>query len=423
MTFMPKFEQSTAEHSHEYQVRREADLLANQSRIRLSRRLVELNLAAPESVYQSRLEDELQVITEKGYSGYFLIVADYVQWAKDHEIAVGPGRGSGPCSLVGFAMGITNVDPIRYQLPFERFVNPERDSLPDFDLDFCEDRRGEVTSYIQSKYGVDRVAQISSDETTPLPSRLVICDRPLADLVPLYSNPESGFPAAKLTLAQVADAGLVQFNAINQKALTLIQHRVRELRAAGHSVDIDKIPLDDSGAYQLLSAGEESNIAVLDREHYRSILKLVQPNSFAELCAVIALAQSRFQHYLELYIARKNDSSKLDCFHPVLKDITSETYGLILYQEQVMHIARKVAGFTFAQGDLYRRALMRSDREALSIFNRAFVQGAVGFGLPEAEARSLFEHLSLSCRYSFNKSHAVSFATIAYQSAWLKANY
>ncbi len=423
MTYMPKFIAPSDESFHGFSAYPEAELLKNLSEKNLSHLLVNLDLAAPETAYQERLEAELQIIIDKGYCEYFLIVADYVGWAREHGIAVGPGRGSGPCSLVGFALGITSIDPIRYKLPFERFVNPEREVLPDFDLEFCDERRCEVTDYIQSRYGADRVAQISSDDICPLPSRLVICDRPLTEIVSLYTNPESGFPAANMNVAQIANSGLVQFNAINQRALTLIQRNVRKLANAGNRIDIDKIALDDTNTYRLLSTGEKSNIDVLDDEHYKNTLKVVRPDCFEHLCAVIALSQPRLKTYISQFVERKQEPASIHYFHPALKKITADTFGLVLYQEQVMHIAHEIAGFTYAQADSFRRALKKSDSKTKLTYKSKFIDGAVSFGLSQPEAADLYDYIALCGQYSFNKSHAVAFAMIAYQTAWLKTNF
>lgn len=421
MTYMPKFIQPTTENDKNIHINPEAELLKKQSREKLSCLLAGNDVAAPAAIYITRLEAELKILEDKDYCGYFLIVADYVQWAKDNSIAVGPGRGSGPCSLVGFALGITNIDPIKYDLPFERFINPERDALPDFDLDFCDERRTEVTDYIKTKYGADRVAQISSDDTTPLPSRLVICDRPLEQLVSLYTMSDSNFPAAKMNIAQVADAGLVQFNAINQKALTIIQRAVQTLTQSGQPIDINSISLDDSDTYRLLSAGELSNIAVLDDEHYKNTLVRVQPDRFENLYAVIALCQPRSQGNIQHYVERKQNPHLVQYLHPALESITAETYGLVLYQEQVMHIAHKIAGFTLAQSDLFRRALKKSDRTTTNYYKNKFINGATNTGVSPAEAVQLFDYVAESNLCSSNKSHAVAFAMIAYQTAWLKS--
>lgn len=422
MTYMPEFLPSATETSHEYQAKAEAQYLVARSRQKLTTLFHVLDLAAPESVYQARLDAELKILADKGYCGYFLIVADYVAWARNNGIAVGPGRGSGPCSLVGFVLGITGIDPIKYGLPFERFVNPQRDVLPDFDLDFCDQRRDEVSSYIQSKYGAERVAQISSNDNTPLCSRLVICDRPLADLVTLYANPESGFPATTMNMAQIADAGLVQFNVINQRALTVIQQGVHELEKSGSPVDIDNIALDNNAAYRLLCEGEPSNIAELDNEHYKSTLLAVQPDRFDDLCAVIALCQPRSHGNIPVYIQRKRNPELIRYLHPALERITADTCGLILYQEQLMHIANEIAGFSLAEGDTFRRVLNKSSHQAILDYKKKFIDGATNFGLSLTEATGLCEQVAISVRSCFNKSHAVAYALIAYRTAWLKVS-
>lgn len=275
----------------------------------------------------------------------------------------------------------------------------------------------------RNRTGTDRVAQISSDDSTALPSRLVICDCPLAELVPLYANPESGFPTTKMTIAQIADAGFVQFNAINQNALTVIQCTVQEIAKSGTTINIDNIALDNNGAYRLLSAGEAHPITLLDDEHYKSALSTVQPDQFKDLCAVIALSQPHLQGCIPLFVERKRNPELIHYFHTALESITAETFGLILYQEQVMHIAHKIAGFSLAQGDTFRRAIKNPNREAVCIHKQPFIDGAINFGLPQAEATGLFEHIAIPNQLYFNKSHAVAYAMVAYQTAWLKANY
>lgn len=418
---MPKFIPSDADCStDEY---REVELLRERSQEGLSRILTRHNHSATKAVYSDRLEAELKVIIDKSFSSYFLIVADYVNWAKSNNIAVGPGRGSGPCSLVGYALGITSIDPIKYRLPFERFVNSERAAVPDFDLEFCENRRDEVTSYLQSKYGADRVAQLISSESIPIPSRLVIGDRPLAELVSLSSNKAMGIPTANLTVAQVANTGLVQFNVINQKSVTEIQRVLQALEKVGVVIDIDNISLDDSSAFQLLITGEKPNIPVLDSNGYKTTLVAVQPRNFEELCAVLALSYCRSQSYLSLYVDRKQNSDSIPSAHPAFQSITAETHGCILYQEQIMQIAREIAGFTLAQGDLFRRALKANRTDVINTYQKKFIEGARRFNLEHEEAIDLFELIRLQSPYVFNKSHAVSYALIAYQSAWLEVNY
>ncbi len=423
MNYMPRFQQSTSELVTEHEKLQEAELLGKLSRDGLSHRLTALDLADSESVYKERLEAELGILEEKGFCGYFLIVADYVRWARDNDIAVGPGRGSGPCSLTGLALGITSVDPIKYKLPFERFVNPVRATVPDFDLDFSEDRYTQVIDYIQARYGTDQVAQISSDDSAPQPTRLVIGDRPLEELIPVYTIPKSNFLATTMTVSQVANAGLVQFNVINQKAITINHRTIRDLEKSNILIDINNIPLDDKEAYALLSAGETPNFDLFDSEHYVSSLKTVQPNRFEHLCALVALCYPRLHGSLSLYLKGKRDPDLVNYYHPALKRFTAETYGIILYQEQLMHITREIAGFSMSQGDIFRRTIKNPTREAMSKQMNMFVDGAMENGFSKIEATGLFEHIAMSGRNTFNKSHAVAYAMIAYQTAWLKVNY
>jgi len=434
MTFMPKFTQTSIALSHDTHVNLETELLRDRSRECLSLFLIDNDLVSTGfagdeyvqlgAVYKARLEKELTVLADNDFCGYFLIVADYVQWAKANDIAVGPGRGSGPSSLVGFLLGITTVDPIKYALPFERFINTDRmpgrskPLFPDFDLDFCDERCGEVVAYIQKKYGVDRVAQISTEDAVPLPTRLVIGDRPLSELVPLYPNPESGFPAAKMTIVQIANAGLVQFNVINQKALTVNQRAIKD-RGLSSSV-VENLPLDDAAVYDLLCSGEESNIVELDGAEYRNTLVTVKPENFDQLCAVVALRFPKLKSITPSYIQRKTNKNVVTYFLPALEQFTKETFGLILYQEQIMHIAHAVAGFSMAQSDLFRRASQKSNDQLTKTFQKPFVDGAMNFGLSKEESLGLFDYLAKSSVSAMNKSHAVAFAMLAYQSAWVK---
>ena len=421
MTYMPKFIPSDTECATDKYT--EAELLGERSHEGLSRILAKHNHCATEAAYVNRLEAELKIIDDKSFSSYFLIVADYVNWAKNNNIAVGPGRGSGPCSLVGYALGITSIDPIRYQLPFERFVNPDRETLPDFDLEFCEYRRDEVTNYLQSKYGADRVAQLISSESIPLPSRLIIGDRSLAELVTLSSSKGMEIPTAELTVAQLVNTGLVQFNVINEKSVTEIQRKLQALENIGIIIDINNIPLDDNSAFQLLITGEKPNIPVHDSNGYQSTLVAVQPRNFAELCAVIALSYCSSHNHLSLYMDRKQNPRSTPSAHPAFQRITAETYGCILYQEQIMQIAQEIAGFTLAQGDLFRRVLKNNPADGVSAYKKKFIEGATRSELTRDEATDLYELIRSHSPYAFNKSHAVCYALIAYQSAWLEVNY
>lgn len=421
MTYMPKFIPSATECSTEKYT--DAELLRKRSQEGLSRVFVRHSPSATQSVYRERLEAELKIINDKSFSSYFLIVADYVNWAKSNDIAVGPGRGSGPCSLVGYALGITSIDPIKYRLPFERFVNPEKESLPDFDLEFCENRRDEVTSYLQSKYGADRVAQLISSESIPLPSRLVIGDRSLAELVSLSSGKARGIPTANLRVEHVASSGLVQFNVINEKSISEIQRVLQVLEHNSTFIDIETISLDDNNAFKLLVAGRKPNIPVHDSNGYQITIEEVQPSKFEELCAVIALSYCSSETHLSLYKQRKQNPESIPSAHPTLQSITAETYGCILYQEQIMHIAHEIAGFTLAQGDLFRRALKADRSDEVKNYQNKFIEGAMRLNLTHGEATEVFELIRSQSPYVFNKSHAVCYALIAYRSAWLAANY
>ena len=420
MIFMPKFLAPETNVPPHQIIDFEARLLREKSRSGLSDRLSGLAPIADKRVYTDRLENELRIIEDKQVCGYFLIVADYVNWATINHIAVGPGRGSGPCSLVAFALGITKVDPIKYQLPFERFLNPEKSSPPDFDLEFCNERQAEVLNYIRSKYGTDHVAHISDDDATPLPSRLVIGDRPLATVIQLHAQSETELPATKLTSKQISDAGLIKFNVINQNALSLIQNNVKTLGESGHAISIDSIPLNDDPTYKLLSTGFASNISILDSDNYRSALIAVQPQLFSELCAVIAMHQPPHQKILPTYVKHKNNHKFSDYEHPVLRSITKETYGLVLYQEQIMHLAHEIAGMSLGAGDLLRRALQKPDLNQIKHFESLFIRGAVISGTQPSEASRIFELMTDAGKYCYNKSHAVAYAMIAYQTAWLK---
>lgn len=420
MTYMPNFTQSALDFSNDDYINLEAKLLRERCRQNLSRILLERELSTSVAVYTARLEAELQIIDDKKCSSYFLIVADYVRWAEDNGIAVGPGRGSGPCSLVGFVLGITKVDPVKYNLPFERFVNPERNAVPDFDIDFCEQRCGEVIAYIQTRYGSGRVAQISSDDGTPLPSRLVIGDRPLTELIALYSNPASGFPATRLTIAQVANAGLVQFNVIPQKALTLIQKATKALNRSGTAVDFEN--MNHKATYHLLSRGVVSNIGVFDSAQYQSALLTIKPEEFKHLCAAIALSHPLLKDRIKTYAESRHNPDYTKTIHPDVTRITAESYGHILYQEQIILIAEKISGYSLAEADTLRRTLKASTPETDNPHKKRFINGAQESGLSQTQAIDLFEQIASACRCSFNKSHAVASAMMEYQLGWLRAN-
>ncbi len=422
MNYMPNYVQSSPEPPPELRIQIETVLLRERSVNGLSRRCGSQNEIT--SKYKTRLESELQLIESKGYCSYFLIVADYIQWAVENNIAVGPGRGSGPCSVIAYSLGITNIDPIKYRLPFERFVNPERNIAPDFDLDFCSERCSEVTRYIQSRYGTDRVAQISSDCIIPLPERLIISSQPLADVVPLYKNPTSGIPATTLNLKQVAAHGLIQFNAIQQKALSVIQRAVSEIRKSGIELDINHINLNDKYTYRQLSLGNICEISNYDPPLFKQNLIEIQPENFNQLCAAIALYQPHLKEIVPQYLKQKqNPDAPGRHTHPFLQRITKETYGIVLYQEQLMDIAHEIAAFSYAKGDSFRRVLAKTDSKAIEQYKSEFISGATNSGLSLHEAKNALEVVMKSSQRLFNKSHAVSYALLTYQAAYLEANF
>ena len=423
MTYMPAFLTTNISKPLENPSQAEVSLLREYSQQGLTRRIQAHQLTADTHRYEARLASELDVLEQAGCCGYFLIVADYVLWAKDNGIAVGPGRGSGPCSLTAFALGITDIDPIQHSLPFERFMNPEVCPVPDFDIEFCAQRSGEVVSYLQQKYGTDRVAQISTDNSPLLPARLVIGDRPLTDLVTISPDPASGFPATGLTVSQIAEAGLVKFNVIGQGALSVIDRTVKHLANNGVHIHLSNLDIDNRATYQLLCKGEPSNIDILDGSSYQHALTTIQPQQFEQLRDAVTLSQPCMQRFINDYLQRKQQPESIDYLHPLLKSVTASTYGLILYQEQLMHIAQRVAGFSLTQGDLLRRALQKDNQKSISLHRQRFIHGAVKRTLSPAEADTIFDSVSARAQHLFNQSHAIALAVIAYQGAWLKANH
>jgi DNA polymerase III subunit alpha len=450
--------------------------------------------AAP---YRERLEFELDMIVETGFAGYFLIVADFIQWAKRQGIPVGPGRGSGAGSVVAWALTITDLDPLRFGLLFERFLNPERVSMPDFDIDFCQDRRDEVIRYVQQKYGRDRVAQIitfgklqaravlrdvgrvlgmpygqvdrlcklvpynpahpvsleqaiarepqlqqlrDGDEAVArlmtIALRLeglyrhasthaagvVIADRPLAELVPLYRDPRSDMPVTQFNMKWVEPAGLVKFDFLGLKTLTVLA-RCRDLLAArGIALDLDNLPLDDRAAYELLARGDTVGVFQVEGAGVRDMLKKLRPDRFEDIIAVVSLYRPGPMENIPRYIAVKHGAEQPDYLHPALATILKETHGIMIYQEQVMQIAQVLAGYTLGGADLLRRAMGKKIQAEMDAQRQQFVDGAVERGVERARAELIFDQMAKFAGYGFNKSHAAAYALVAYQTAYLKAN-
>ncbi len=448
--------------------------------------------------YRERLAFELKVIDGMKYPGYFLIVSDFIQWAKEQGIPVGPGRGSGAGSLVSYALTITDLDPLRFDLLFERFLNPERVSMPDFDIDFCQDRRDEVIRYVQERYGRDQVAQIitfgtlqargvlrdvgrvlempygqvdklcklvpqnpaapvtlakaiegepklqAERDSNPIVKRafdialkleglyrhasthaagIVIGDRPLSELVPMYRDPKSDMPVTQFNMKWVEQAGLVKFDFLGLKTLTVLQTAVRLLKQRGIELDLSAIPLDDKKTYDQLSRAEAVGIFQLESQGMRRALLDMRPDRFEDIIALVALYRPGPMANIPTYCARKHRTEQPDYIHPKLEPILKETYGVIVYQEQVMQAAQILAGYTLGQADLLRRAMGKKIRSEMQAQRKDFVKGATDRGIERSQADAIFDVLERFAEYGFNKSHAAAYALVAYQTAYMKANH
>ncbi|MEM6745229.1 MAG: DNA polymerase III subunit alpha, partial [Pseudomonadota bacterium] len=481
----------------------EVEELTRQAREGLEMRLEQLvvtgaGLSGDRKEYEDRLAFELEVIEGMGFPGYFLIVADFIKWAKAREIPVGPGRGSGAGSVVAWALTITDLDPLRYGLLFERFLNPERISMPDFDIDFCMDRREEVIGYVQEKYGRDRVAQIITfgallskaavrdvgrvlqmpffqtdrlskmipvegvkpvsikkarqdeprinEEAAGDPvvgemldyaeklegllrnasthaAGVVIGDRPLERLVPLYQDPRSDMPATQYNMKWVEQAGLVKFDFLGLKTLTVIQGALDLLKARGEDVDINAIPLDDQASYDLYSAADTVAVFQVESSGMRDALRRLKPTCIEDIIALVALYRPGPMENIPKYCNVKNGREKRDTLHPLIDPILDETQGIIVYQEQVMEIARKMAGYSLGGADMLRRAMGKKIQEAMDAERPKFLAGAAENGVDKAKAQEVWDLLDKFANYGFNKSHAAAYALVSYQTAWLKANH
>ena len=454
---------------------------------------------AQRKVYFDRLQFEVDIINQMGFPGYFLIVADFIKWAKDHDIPVGPGRGSGAGSLVAWALTITDLDPIQLGLLFERFLNPERVSMPDFDIDFCETRRGEVIRYVQQKYGHDHVAQIitfgklkaravlrdtgrilqmsyghvdrlckmvPNHPTDPwtLPRALngaadfkneydndnevkrlvdlamqlegfprnssthaagvVIGDRPLAKLVPLYRDPRSDMPVTQYDMKNVESSGLVKFDFLGLKTLSVLKKAVDLLKRREIDIDLSQLPLDDPKVYELMKAGNTVGVFQLESEGMRRTLTAVKPTNFGDIIALVSLYRPGPMDNIPLFGKRKAGEVEIEYPHAKLEGILAETYGIFVYQEQVMQAAQILAGYSLGDADLLRRAMGKKVQAEMDIQRERFVAVCKEVsGIEKAEANALFDLIDKFAGYGFNKSHAAAYALLAYQTAWLKAHY
>lgn len=493
----------------------EVDELRRQAIEGLKERLAVIPHAAPVEEYEKRLEFELGIIEGMGFPGYFLIVADFIKWAKEQDIPVGPGRGSGAGSLVAYALTITDLDPLRYSLLFERFLNPERVSMPDFDIDFCMDRREEVIRYVQEKYGRDKVGQIITfgallskaavrdvgrvlqmpygqvdrlskmipvegvkpvsiaqalrDEprlreearneevvkrlldygqqvegllrnASTHAAGVVIGDRPLDALVPLYRDPKSDMPATQFNMKWVEQAGLVKFDFLGLKTLTVIQNAVdlinqsrpihigpngEELYAPADGAEnqMNLIPLDDEKSYQLYARAKTVAVFQVESTGMMDALRRMKPTCIEDIVALVALYRPGPMENIPKYCEVKNGLSERDKLHPTVDHILDETQGIIVYQEQVMQIAQEMAGYSLGGADLLRRAMGKKIQAAMDAEKPKFLAGAKENGVDETTAMDTWALLDKFANYGFNKSHAAAYAVVSYQTAWLKANH
>jgi DNA polymerase-3 subunit alpha len=479
----------------------EARMLAEDARKGLAARLEKYGELSDEElkVYLDRLEFEIDVIAGMGFPGYFLIVADFIKWAKAQGIPVGPGRGSGAGSLVAWSLTITDLDPLRLGLLFERFLNPERVSMPDFDIDFCETRRGEVIRYVQERYGHDKVAQIitfgkmkaravlrdtgrilqmsyghvdrlckmvPNHPTDPwtLPRTLngvgefkreydndnevkrlidlamqlegfprnssthaagvVIGDRPLSQLVPLYRDPRSDMPVTQFDMKHVEDSGLVKFDFLGLKTLSVLRKAVDLLARRDIAIDLETLPWDDPQVYELLKRGDTVGVFQLESEGMRRTLSAVKPTRFEDIIALVALYRPGPMDNIPLFGKRKNHEALIEYPHPKLEGILAETYGIFVYQEQVMQAAQILAGYSLGDADLLRRAMGKKVQAEMDAQRQRFVDGCKEIsGIEAKKANELFDLIDKFAGYGFNKSHAAAYALLSYQTAWLKTHY
>ncbi|MEO0371056.1 MAG: DNA polymerase III subunit alpha, partial [Pseudomonadota bacterium] len=494
----------------------EVEELRRQAKEGLKDRLAVIPHATSVEEYEKRLEFELGIIEGMGFPGYFLIVADFIKWAKEKDIPVGPGRGSGAGSLVAYALTITDLDPLRYSLLFERFLNPERVSMPDFDIDFCMDRREEVIQYVQEKYGRDRVGQIitfgallskaavrdigrvlqmpygqvdrlskmipvegvkpvSIEQALAQEDRLreearneevvdrllkygmqvegllrnasthaagvVIGDRALDELVPVYQDPRSDMPATQFNMKWVEQAGLVKFDFLGLKTLTVIQNAMEQIHASGRDLhiaadgtqiyepaegaenDIGHIPLDDEKTYALYASAKTVAVFQVESSGMMDALKRMKPTTIEDIVALVALYRPGPMENIPKYCEVKNGLSEREPIHPLIDHLLDETQGIIVYQEQVMEIAQVMAGYSLGGADLLRRAMGKKIQEAMDAEKPKFINGSKANGVDEAKAVEVWNLLDKFANYGFNKSHAAAYAVVSYQTAWLKANH
>ena len=450
--------------------------------------------------YYARLEYELSVIKKMGFPGYFLIVSDFIQWSKTHGVPVGPGRGSGAGSIVAWSLKITDLDPLKLDLLFERFLNPERVNMPDFDVDFCQENRAKTIEYVQNKYGFDHVAQIITygklqskavirdvarvlqmpyaqadriskmippgvqgknptlqealdqvpeleemRQNDPQVNKLfdiamkleglyrhsgvhaagvVIGDRPLEQLVPLYKDPRADMPVTQYDMKFVEETGLIKFDFLGLKTLTVIKRAVDWIKKTkGISLDIEKVPLDDKQTYEMLQRGDTTAVFQFESPGMKDVHKQIKPDRFEDLIAIVSLYRPGPMDNIPSYIKRKHGEEEITYLHPLLEPILKETYGIMIYQEQVMNIARALGGYTMGGADKLRKVMGKKMRDEIPKQRKMFMEGAVKNGIEESVAGAIFDQMEKFASYGFNKSHAAAYSLISYQTAYLKAHY
>lgn len=450
--------------------------------------------------YYARLDYELSVIKKMGFPGYFLIVSDFIQWSKTHGVPVGPGRGSGAGSIVAWSLKITDLDPLKLDLLFERFLNPERVNMPDFDVDFCQENRAKTIEYVQNKYGFDHVAQIITygklqskavirdvarvlqmpysqadriskmippgvqgknptlqealDQVPELEEMrrddpqvnklfdiamkleglyrhsgvhaagVVIGDRPLEQLVPLYKDPRADMPVTQYDMKFVEETGLIKFDFLGLKTLTVIKRAVDWIKKTrGIDLDIDKVPLDDRQTYEMLQRGDTTAVFQFESPGMKDVHKQIKPDRFEDLIAIVSLYRPGPMDNIPSYIKRKHGEEEITYLHPQLEPILKETYGIMIYQEQVMNIARALGGYTMGGADKLRKVMGKKMRDEIPKQRKMFMEGAVKNGIEESVAGAIFDQMEKFASYGFNKSHAAAYSLISYQTAYLKAHY
>ncbi|MGR4000712.1 MAG: DNA polymerase III subunit alpha [Alphaproteobacteria bacterium] len=506
-SFFPKSQEATLpafltqERNHE-----ESEELKKQAELGLERRLAR-ETYAPVEQYQERLRYELDVIKATKYEGYFLIVSDFVRWAREQGIPVGPGRGSGAGSVVSWSLGITDLDPLRWGLVFERFLNPDRISMPDFDIDFCQERRGEVLDYVRQKYGAERVAHIGTygslqsrgalrdvGRVLGVPHRVIdrMCrlvpdfvpqendedgdedrlkglavlagdsamqeilaeeaqagevldlaiqieglyrhasthaagvvisrDR-LEESVPLFKDPRSAMPATQYDMKWVEKAGLVKFDFLGLTTLTILEYAAAMVRRERSDFSIESVVLDDSETYDMLCQGDTIGVFQMGSSGMREVAVKAQPRRFEDIVALVALYRPGPMQNIDDYVAQKNGEKEIRYLHEGLEPILRETYGIIVYQEQVMRIARDLAGYTLAQADVLRKAMGKKEAREMQKQRSMFLEGAKKHGFSENVATELFNLIARFADYGFPKAHAAAYAMLTYRTAFLKAHH